>query len=80
MPHLEGKTQFLRYVEALDCVKDNIAKCYLLQVTRLESKEKGKKQNGSGYHLNRKRQKTKGVKLPEKFHDCQEEWETDEVN
>ena len=76
-PDLKGKSHFLRWVNAGDCVKDNLTGCYLTQILEISaSKPKRHKQNGNHYELMKKRLKTVEIrKGKEEFKDCLSEWE-----
>ena len=50
-----------------------------MQIQDVQVRSKRSNVNGkSHHHLNKKRECTKTLKLPEKFEDCQEEWGTDD--
>ena len=76
-PDLQGKSHFLGWANAEDCVKDTFTGCYLTQVLEIyASKPKRQKQNGNHYELMKKRLKTIAASEgKEDFKDCLSEWE-----
>ena len=71
-PKFENKDHFLKDVNAKDCIKDKVTKCFKMQFWGLELKRPSKlNKNGSHYHLAQRRKTTKGVVLLEKFKDCE---------
>ena len=70
-PNFENKDHFLKDVNAKDCIKDKVTKCFKMQFWGLEPKRPSKpNKNGSHYHLAQRRKVTKRVVLQERFEDC----------
>ena len=54
MPHVEGKNAFLRYVNAHDCVKDKVTRCYRVELVEKERKQPRPKPKPSKTKNNKK--------------------------
>ena len=79
IPNFKNKDHFLKDVNAKDCIKDKVTKCFKMQFWGLELKRPSKpNKNGSHYHLAQRRKTTKGIVLLERFEDCRSDWELEE--
>ena len=79
MPNTQGKSQYLKWVGASDCIKDQVSGCYLTQIFELDAcKPKLKPKRKLQGHL-KKKQKLKMTKKGKgKDKDCLSNWETDD--
>ena len=70
-PDFKNKDHFLKDIDAKDCIKDKVTKCFKMHFWGLEPKRPSKpNKNGSHYYLAQRRKMTRGIVLPEKFEDC----------